>query len=492
MNAKIFNVFTVFLLLFISSCSLLDSHDAYDLKKITWGSDTFPLVILGGGCAGLTAGIYAGQANIPCIIIQGPKVGGALAQSHSVRNFPGFNELPGAEIVNKIKEQARIAGAEINTGTVTNIDLSSWPRTIEIQHPHDGSKRIIKALSVIVALGTEPNKLGISGEDGYWTKGVSNCATCDGPLFADKKVAIVGGGDSAIEEANYLSAIANTVYILVRGTQLKAKDKRTVTNALNKKNVTVLYNTNVTTILGDGMRVTNLELFNTEKNEKQLMAIDGLFLAIGSKPNTSLLRSQLECNSQGFIVCKNKQETSVPGVFAAGDVSDPAFVQAITAAGDGCKAALQAIDFLKHIGFDPATIIETQQKKKETPLTILKESQKESIETITTAKEFKEKVVDALKPVYLDVVSPMCVSCQQMMTVLESLIPHFKNNLHFFKINITEPSFDVPATLLKLGGRAIQSVPTGLVIVNGKEVARFVGIYKAQDIKTTLDRVLKK
>lgn len=479
-------------LLFLPACSLFVPQDHYDLKKITWNTDTIPLVILGGGCAGLTAGIYAGQANIPCLIVQGPKVGGALAQSHSVRNFPGFNELPGADIVNKIKEQARLAGADINTGTVTNIDLSSWPRTIEIQQPHDGSKRIIKALSIIVALGTEPNKLGISGEDGYWTKGVSNCATCDGPLFADKKVAVVGGGDAAIEEANYLSAIASTVYILIRDTKLKAKDKRAVTNVLNKKNVTVLYNTKVTSILGDGTRVTNLELFNTQKNEKQLMAVDGLFLAIGSKPNTALLQKQLECNQQGFIQCKNKQETSVPGVFAAGDVSDPAFVQAITAAGDGCKAALQAIDFLKQIGFDPATIAETQQKKKVTPLTILKEPQKESIETITTAQNFKEKVLDSLKPVYLDVVSPMCISCQQMMTVLESLVPSYKNSMQFFKINITEPSFDVPAALLKLNSRAIQSVPTGLVIVNGKEVARFVGVYKAQDIKATLDRVLKK
>jgi thioredoxin reductase (NADPH) len=492
MKTKFFSVFIVFLLLFVSSCSLFAPQDTYDLKKVSWDQDTIPLLIIGGGCAGLTAGIYAGQANIPCLIIQGPKVGGALAQSHSVRNFPGFNELPGADIVNKIKEQARIAGAEINTGTVTNINLSVWPRTVEIQQSHDGSKRTLKALSIIIALGTEPNKLGVSGEDGYWTKGVSNCATCDGPLFADKKVAVVGGGDAAIEEANYLSAIASTVYILIRDSKLKAKDKRAVTNVLNKKNVTVLYDTKISNILGDGTRVTNLELFNTKKNEKQLMVIDGLFLAIGSKPNTSLLRSQLECNPQGFIICKNRQETSVPGVFAAGDVSDPAFVQAVTAAGDGCKAALQAIDFLKRIGFDPATIAETQQKKKETPLTILKEPQKEAIETITTAQSFKEKVIDSLKPVYLDVVSPLCTSCQQMMTVLESMVPEYKNSITFIKINITEPSFDVPAALAKLGGRPIQSAPTGLVIVNGKEVARFVGVYKAQDIKTTLDRILKK
>lgn len=301
-------------------------------------------LIIGSGPAGYTAAIYASRANIDNVLLEGIQPGGQLTITTEIENFPGFPDgIDGFSLMENMKAQAIKYGSRVREGEVTSIDLSKYPFTAIV----DDEKRI-EADSVIIATGASAKYLGLSDEKKYASQGVSACATCDGFFYRDKVVAVVGGGDTACEEACYLSNIASKVYMIVRKDYLRAS--QIMQNRVNEKsNIEILYNCNTVGLFGEnGVEGAHLVKFKgTEKEENLDINIDGFFLAIGHKPNTEFLNGQIELDAQGYINVKGKTTaTNVEGVFAAGDVADPIYRQAVSAAGMGCHAALDVQNYL--------------------------------------------------------------------------------------------------------------------------------------------------
>lgn len=301
-------------------------------------------VIIGGGPAGYTAAVYAGRANLAPTLLEGMQPGGQLTTTTEVENFPGFpNGIQGPDLVMEMRKQAERFGADILSETVASVDFSQSPKIVKLTNG-----TAIKAHTVIICTGAKARYLGLPDEEKYMGMGVSACATCDGFFYRKKTVAVVGGGDTACEEALYLSGLASKVYMIVRKGFLRAS--KVMQDRLNQReNIEILYNCNTLSLFGDevleGAKL--VENKGTDKERVFDIAIDGFFLAIGHDPNTSLFKDQLELDAQGYIkVASPSTATSVSGVFAAGDVADPTYQQAINAAGSGCRAALDAEHYL--------------------------------------------------------------------------------------------------------------------------------------------------
>lgn len=301
-------------------------------------------LIIGSGPAGYTAAIYLARANVNAVLYSGNQPGGQLTQTTTIENFPGFPQgIDGFALMEAMRQQAEGVGATVRNGIVTDIDLSKRPFVATI----DGETQL-EADSVIVATGASAKYLGLPDETRYAGMGVSACATCDGFFYRKKTVAVVGGGDTACEEAHYLSNLASKVYMIVRKDYLRASaamQKR----VMEKENIEILFNCNTVGLFGDnGVEGAHLVKFKGTDRETTLdIAIDGFFLAIGHKPNTDFLRGQVDLDDNGYIKVEGPtMQTSVEGVFAAGDVADPRYRQAIAAAGTGCRAALDVEKFL--------------------------------------------------------------------------------------------------------------------------------------------------
>jgi thioredoxin reductase (NADPH) len=298
-------------------------------------------IILGSGPAGLTAAIYLARAGIQPIILSGNQVGGQLTTTTVVENFPGFPEgITGPVLMFNMMEQAKKMGAVIEMQGASEVDLSGPIKKITGE---DGKKFSAKA--VLIATGAAPRKLGVKGEETYWGKGVSCCATCDGAFFKGKVVAVAGGGDTAVEEAEFLTRFASKVFLIHRRDQLRASE---IMQERIKKNpkVEILWNTVVKEIKGDGKKVSGLTLQDAKNNSERELAVEGFFLAIGHLPNTGFLKGAVETDEEGFIKAVDGTGTSAAGVFTAGDVRDKRYRQAITAAGMGCMAALDIEKYL--------------------------------------------------------------------------------------------------------------------------------------------------
>lgn len=298
-------------------------------------------LIIGGGPAGYTAAIYASRANLSPVLYEGMQPGGQLTTTTEVENFPGYPDgVDGTALVDDIRRQAVRLGADIRRGAVTKADLSSRPFRIEI----DGQAEI-EAEALIIATGATAKYLGLPSENRFRGMGVSACATCDGFFYKKKDVAVVGGGDTACEEATYLANICNKVYMIVRRDVLRAS-KAMQDKVLGTPNIEVLWNCNTQEILGDQSGVTGVRI--ARKNGEVFdIPIHGFFLAIGHHPNSDLFKEWLDTDEIGYIRTQGtSSRTNVEGVFAAGDVKDPNYRQAITAAASGCVAALDAERFL--------------------------------------------------------------------------------------------------------------------------------------------------
>lgn len=305
---------------------------------------TVKVLVIGSGPAGYTAGIYAGRANLAPVIYEGNQPGGQLTQTTEIENFPGYPDgVGGMEMMNQLRKQAERFGAEVRPRNIESIDFSKRPFTAIDDHGEE-----ITANTVIISTGASAKYLGIPDEIKYQGMGVSACAVCDGFFYRKKDVAVVGGGDTACEEALYLSSLCNKVYLIVRKPYLRASDvmrKRVV----NTPNIEILFECNVTGLFGDEVveGAHAVRALGTDQEDHFDIKIDGFFLGIGHNPNTKFLNGQLELDEQGYIKVKGATtETSVEGVFAAGDVADPRYRQAIVAAGSGAKAALDAEHFL--------------------------------------------------------------------------------------------------------------------------------------------------
>lgn len=297
-------------------------------------------LIIGSGPAGYTAAIYAGRANLSPILYSGMQPGGQLTTTTDIENFPGHPDgIGGFELMEEFRKQAVKCGADIRTGNVTKVDFSKAPYEITI----DGHDTVI-AETVIIATGATAKYLGIPDEQKYAGSGVSACATCDGFFYRKKKVAVVGGGDTACEEALYLANLAEKVYMIVRKDYLRAS-KVMQTRVENTGNIEVLFQHEVESLYGDKVVEGAKLIKHTAEGKDEIvnLAIDGLFLGIGHHPNTEIFREWLETDETGYIVTyPGTPVTKIPGIFAAGDVADPNYRQAITAAGSGCKAAIEA------------------------------------------------------------------------------------------------------------------------------------------------------
>ena len=299
------------------------------------------VLIIGSGPAGYTAAIYTSRANLAPVLYEGIEPGGQLTTTTDVENFPGHpDSVSGPDLMGLMRRQAERFGADIRTGNVTRVDLSSRPFHVVV----DGEKEI-KAETLIIATGASAKYLGLPSETKFRGLGVSACATCDGFFYRKKDVAVVGGGDTACEEATYLASLCRKVYMIVRKPYLRAS-KAMQQRVFNTPNIEILFEHNTAEVLGDESGVTGALLRKNDGTEKTI-DIAGFFLAIGHHPNTELFCDQLKLDADGYIKVEGiSSRTSVEGVFAAGDVKDPHYRQAVTAAGSGCVAALDCERFL--------------------------------------------------------------------------------------------------------------------------------------------------
>lgn len=301
-------------------------------------------LIIGSGPAGFTAAIYAARANLSPVLYEGHLPGGQLTTTTEIENFPGYPAgVTGTKLMEDLREQAVRFGAEVRTGRVTAVDFSHRPFDITVNNDEH-----LQAEAVIICTGAYARYLGLPDEKKYAGLGVSTCATCDGFFYRNRTVAVVGGGDTACEEATYLAGLAKKVYLIVRKDHLRAS-KVMQRRVLENPKIEVLFNTNTTGLFGEefleGAHL--IEHKGTEKERNFDIEIDGFFLAIGHKPNTEVFKGQIELDDEGYIVTRGRSTaTSVDGVFAAGDVADPLYKQAISAAGAGCHAAMDVDRFL--------------------------------------------------------------------------------------------------------------------------------------------------
>lgn len=319
-----------------------------DKEKEITDVEKVKVLIIGSGPAGYTAAIYAARANLSPVMYEGLQPGGQLTTTTEVENFPGYPDgITGPEMMEQLKKQAERFGTSVRWGLATKADLSKRPFRVTID-----DKKVIEAQSVIIATGATAKYLGIDDEAKYAGSGVSACATCDGFFYRGKDVAVVGGGDTAAEEALYLSALCNKVYLIVRRNELRAS-KVMQERVFATKNIEVLWEHQTKGLFGDGV-VEGALLWKkkgTPEEEEVKIKIDGFFLAIGHKPNSDIFADYLETDNVGYIkTIPGSSKTNVAGVFACGDVQDPIYRQAVTAAGSGCMAAIDAERWLAEQG----------------------------------------------------------------------------------------------------------------------------------------------
>jgi thioredoxin reductase (NADPH) len=303
-------------------------------------SNVRKLIIIGSGPAGLTAAIYAARADLQPLVIDGNQPGGQLTGTSLVENWPGNKSIMGPKLMIEMREHAKSFNTEFLAESIAKVDFSKKPFTLWT----DRNKEL-QAQTVIIATGARPNRLGVPGEDTYWGKGVTTCAVCDAPFYKDKKVVVIGGGDTAMEEASFLKKYTKNITII------QILDKLTASYAMqqrviNDPDIKIIYNSTVTQFHGNDQKVTKIMVKNKQTGKQEEMEIDGVFVAIGLTPNTEIFKGQVDLDKYGYIQVTDHTKTSVDGIFVAGDAQDYRYRQAITSAGAGCMAALDAERYL--------------------------------------------------------------------------------------------------------------------------------------------------
>lgn len=304
-------------------------------------SPDYDLVIIGGGPAGLTASIYAARARLNALVLEKSAPGGQILVTDWIENYPGFPEgLSGADLVMKILEQARRFGVEIETSQVLSVDVSETIKKLVLDN------RTVTCKAVIIATGASPMKLGVPGEKEFYGKGISTCATCDAPFFRNSVVAAVGGGDTAVQESIFLTRFVEKVYLIHRRDQLRAT-RILQERALENPKIEIMWDSVVASVNGSDAGVESVSIKNVKTGEIKELGVEGCFMWVGTVPNTAFLQGAVEVNRGGFVVVNARMETSVPGVFAAGDVRDTPLRQVATAVGDSAIAAAEAANYIE-------------------------------------------------------------------------------------------------------------------------------------------------
>jgi thioredoxin reductase (NADPH) len=302
------------------------------------------VIILGSGCAGYTAGIYTSRANLNPLLLTGTELHGQLGLTTDVENYPGFPQgILGPKLMQQMKEQAERFGTRVVHELAIDVDFSGSPIRVKT------AEQTFETKTLIISTGASPKKLNIPGEQEYWGHGVSSCATCDGAFFKKQDLVVVGGGDTAMEEALFLTRYANRVFVVHRRDELRAS-KIMQERALKNEKIEFIWNTVVTEVLGDEKKnVNGVRLHDLKEDKHWTKPVGGMFLGIGHDPNTQLFRGKLELDENGYIITDRRQQTNVKGVFAAGDCVDHVYRQAVTAAGMGCAAAIEAERYLSEL-----------------------------------------------------------------------------------------------------------------------------------------------
>ncbi len=312
----------------------------------------YDIAIIGSGPGGLSAAIYAARARLSTLVITGDEFGGQIASTHEVENYPGFDDgIMGPDLTLKMRAQAERFGAEVVTDFITGIDVDGPPFTLT------GRLGIYEARSVVVATGASPRKLDVPGEAELIGRGVSYCATCDGAFFPDVPVAVVGGGDSALQEGLFLNRFASKITVIHRRDELRA-GAYLQQRSFNEPKFEFLWDSVVTEVVGE-QGVQRLGVKNLKTGEESTLAVEGVFIFVGHEPNTEIFTGKLDADERGYILADAHMRTSVPGIFVAGEAQDSHFRQAITTAGDGAKAAMEAIEYVERLGEVAPAVSET-------------------------------------------------------------------------------------------------------------------------------------
>lgn len=435
------------------------------ISSCVFAETVYPTIVIGGGIGALTSSLYLSRAGTKPLIIEGATQGGLLTQSHSVQNWPGELEIPGYVLTEKMRSQVAANGGEFYSGEVIAVDFSIKPFKITTKSTDgEGKIRTFLTESCVIAMGTQPNYLGVPGEsgpNGYWGRGVTNCAVCDGNLYKGAKVGVVGGGDAAVLEALYLSNIAKEVTVFVRKDKLRAQEKKRIEQMLSKGNIKVLYNTHVTQILGDKHGVTGVAIETDGK--KEMFALDGLFLAIGSTPNSQIFKGKLALDANGYIVTDKTMKSSVNGVYAVGDIVDPVYKQAITASGDGAKAALEVQQYVGDLA--------AQNPKKE-PFS--SEAVRGEVIEIRAVEQFERELAEAKVPVIVDFYAPWCGPCKRISPIFEAIAGKHSGKARFLKVNVDK--------FHKISEKYnIRSLPTVITFERGAISDQKVGLQPIQE-----------
>ncbi|MEX0940715.1 MAG: FAD-dependent oxidoreductase [Candidatus Babeliales bacterium] len=448
----------------------VNMHHAKSAKNV------MPVAIIGSGPAALSAAVYSARARIDTLVIQGNTPGGALMGTSYIENWPSRTKILGKQVIDELTEQAKAFGATFLHDTVSRLNLTEWPYKIYTEGGHE-----ITALSVVIATGSTPLTLGVPGEQEYWGKGVTTCAICDAPFHKDNDVVVIGGGDSAIEEAMQLAPYAKQVTILVRKDHMRAA--ASMQERLKEySNVCVRYNVELKKIIGENDHVSGIQIFDNKNNHNLDLPVQGVFLAIGHEPNTELFKEALRADELGYLsIVGRTQQTSMPGVFAAGDVQDNRYKQAGVAAGDGIKAALDAVAFLQDHGYSTqmAKIITAQ-------LFDVKAISNErlQISMLKSNDEFQQAITKNQGPVVLDFYADYCPSCMRMLPDLEVVAHNFADQVTFYKVDMD--SAQELATQLH-----VKSIPTLLVFEDGQLIGRYNEAMNKKQLHDFVGRFIK-
>lgn len=445
------------------------------------------VVIIGSGPAGYTAAIYAARANLKPFVFEGFQAGGLpggqLMTTTEVENFPGFPEgITGPQLMDKMKAQAVRWGAELVTEDVTQVDFSQRPFVIR------SDEREVRAHSVVIATGATARRLGLPCEGEFWSRGISACAICDGatPIFRQAELAVVGGGDTAAEESIYLTKYGDHVHMLIRGDKMRAS-KAMQDRVFNNPRITVHWNSEAIDVFGDENHMKGIKLRNTQTDEVSELHVRGLFYAIGHTPNTSLFKGQIELDDVGYIVTQNGAETSVEGVYAAGDVQDHEFRQAITAAGSGCMAAMLAERWLSFNGLVQEF---HQQAEEPSEARVTKKTEEEQATEFDVARTRHEGGY-ALRKLYhesdrlivVKYASPQCGPCHTLKPILNKVIDEFDGKLHYVEIDIEQDPDIAEAA-------GVVGTPTIQFFKDKDKVTELKGVKQKSQYRQTIEQYL--
>jgi thioredoxin reductase (NADPH) len=455
---------------------VVDKNDPellYDMSNAFDKTNVVDVLIIGSGPAGSTAAVYAKRGGFNVVVLEGYEPGGLLTKTTEVENWPGNTTIMGPDLVDNMRNHAMHFGAKYVFDSVVSVDTTVYPFIVQTDFD-----QTFHSFSLIIATGATPKKLEIEGEEEYWGRGVTTCAICDAPLYKDKDVIVVGGGDSAAEEAMQLSSYARSITIMVRKDKMRAAQSMQE-RLKNYKNIAIRYHVEVIAIKGDDDTVTHIDVLYNQMDKVVTEEINGVFLAIGHTPNTTFLNGQVALSEHGHIVLQEErsQKTSVPGIFAAGDVEDPTYRQAIISAGSGSKAALDAENFLRTHGYGDKVVEQLKNCRYMGKKQIIIEDELcESVIEISTIKEFEQYTHDQSGLVLIDFYAETCPSCMQMLPAYKSLAQQFPD-VTFLKVDTDEAE---DALLDKLH---VNSIPCVLSLYNGDLAARYNQAMNEKELK---------